>query len=290
MALWPNNSRNIFGAFPMYSDGYSEFLKASQLAWRDITYFTNDEIEETSSWPEGAAESPSCIILPIISGGMASGNNATDISLTGAGNLLSGAPIQGDATFSITGNNSNLSLIIGMEGDATFTLTAPNALLSLTIGLEGDATWSITAANANLGLIVPFGGDATFTITGTADLKGICSLAGDITPYTELSPENLAAAVWNALSSAYETAGTMGEKLNAAGTAGDPWTGLIEGSLSAGDVMRILLSVAAGETTIIDNGGGYATVTFKSQDGTINRIVADMSGSERISLIVDGRD
>ena len=271
----------------MYSDGYSEFLKASQLAWRDITYFTNDEIEETSSWPEGAAESPSCIILPIISGGMASGNNATDISMTGAGNLLSGAPIQGDATFSITGNNSNLSLIIGMEGDATFTLTAPNALLSLTIGLEGDATWSITAANATLGLIVPFGGDATFTITGTADLKGICSLAGDITPYTELSPENLAAAVWNALSSAYETAGTMGEKLNAAGTAGDPWTGLIEGSLSAGDVMRILLSVAAGETTIVDNGGGTATVTFKSQDGTINRIVADMDGSERISLIVD---
>jgi len=207
----------------MYSDGYSEFLKASQLAWRDITYFTNDEIEETSSWPEGAAESPSCIILPIISGGMASGNNATDITLTGAGNLLSGAPIQGDATFSITGNNSDLSLIIGMEGDATFTLTAPDALLSLTIGLEGDAEWSITAANANLGLIVPFGGDATFTITGTADLKGICSLAGDITPYTELSPESLAAAVWNALSSAYEIAGTMGALLNTAGSGGlDP--------------------------------------------------------------------
>jgi len=207
----------------MYSDGYSEFLKASQLAWRDITYFTNDEIEETSSWPEGAAESPSCIILPIISGGMASGNNATDITLTGAGNLLSGAPIQGDATFSITGNNSDLSLIIGMEGDATFTLTAPDALLSLTIGLEGDAEWSITAANANLGLIVPFGGDATFTMTGAADLKGICSLAGDITPYTELSPESLAAAVWNALSSAYEIAGTMGALLNTAGSGGlDP--------------------------------------------------------------------
>lgn len=223
MALWPNNRRDIFGSFPMYSDGYSEFLKASQLAWRDITYFTNDEIEETSSWPEGAAESPSCIILPIISGGMASGNNATDITLTGAGNLLSGAPIQGDATFSITGNNSDLSLIIGMEGDATFTLTAPDALLSLTIGLEGDAEWSITAANANLGLIVPFGGDATFTMTGAADLKGICSLAGDITPYTELSPESLAAAVWNALSSAYEIAGTMGALLNTAGSGGlDP--------------------------------------------------------------------
>ena len=290
MALWPNNRRDIFGFSPKYSDGYSEYLKASQLAYRKLSYFGNTVIEETSSIPEGAAQSPSCIVLPVIAGGMSSGGNAIGITFTGVGNLLNGAPISGGASFSLDSGSVNLSLIIGMEGDATFTLTAPNALLSLTIGLEGDATWSITAANANLGLIVPFGGDATFTITGTADLKGICSLAGDITPYTELSPENLAAAVWNALSSAYETAGTMGEKLNAAGTAGDPWTGLIEGSLSAGDVMRILLSVAAGETTIVDNGGGYATVTFKSQDGTINRIVADMSSSERISLIVDGRD
>jgi len=270
MALWPNNRRDIFGAFPMYSDGYSEFLKASQLAWRDISYFGNNVIEETSSIPEGAAQSPSCIVLPVIAGGMASANNASDISMTGAGNLLSGAPIDGAATFSITGNNSNLSLIVGMGGNATFTLTAPDAILSLTIGIEGDATWSITAANANLGLIVPFGGDATFTLTGTANLKGICSLAGNITPYTELSPENLAAAVWNALASAYETAGTMGALLNTAGSGGlDP--ALVE---KIEELWRL-----AG----LDSANPLVVTSTSRDAGTISQTIEDSSGTVTVT-------
>ncbi len=35
---------------------------------------------------------------------------------------------------------------------------------------------------------------------------------------------NRSAAVWNAVAANYNATGSMGEKLNAAGTAGDPWT------------------------------------------------------------------
>lgn len=62
----------------------------------------------------------------------------------------------------------------------------------------------------------------------------------------------------------------------------------IEGSVTLRQAIRILMSVAAGETVITDLGGGAAEVTFKSQDGTIDRVFAIMAGSERTSVTVNG--
>jgi hypothetical protein len=112
-------------------------------------------------------------------------------------------------------------------------------------------------------------------------------MAGAVTPFTELSPQNLAAELWNSLASEYAADGTMGSKLNAAGSAGDPWTGNIEGVLTAKDAMRILLSVAAGNTVITDNGNGTALVEFKSRDGATSRVSATMDGSERVNVIIN---
>ena len=53
-------------------------------------------------------------------------------------------------------------------------------------------------------------------------------------------------------------------------------------------VVRILAAVAAGQTTIVDNGGGTATVTFRDVNDTKDRVVAEMTGSEHVSLTLDG--
>jgi hypothetical protein len=45
-------------------------------------------------------------------------------------------------------------------------------------------------------------------------------MAGEWTPFTELSPENLAREVWNAVAATYNAAGTMGAKLNTASSGG----------------------------------------------------------------------
>jgi hypothetical protein len=78
----------------------------------------------------------------------------------------------------------------------------------------------------------------------------------------------------------------MGEKVNASGSAANPWTEVIESGLSAGDVMRIILAIQAGETTVSDVGGGTKTITFKGQDGATDRVIASVSGSDRISVSV----
>ena len=62
------------------------------------------------------------------------------------------------------------------------------------------------------------------------------------------------------------------------------WDEIIDGSLTARQVMSLLLSFATGKTTISDLGGGSATVTFKAVDGTTTRISASMTGSERTTV------
>jgi hypothetical protein len=51
---------------------------------------------------------------------------------------------------------------------------------------------------------------ATITVSPTGTIVANGALAGSILPYTELSPESLANAVWESLATAHNTAGTMG--------------------------------------------------------------------------------
>jgi hypothetical protein len=64
-------------------------------------------------------------------------------------------------------------------------------------------------------------GNASFSVTASATLIGIGVLAGNITPFTELSPQNLADAVWQATASEYINNDTMGKQLNSVKTNSD---------------------------------------------------------------------
>ena len=46
--------------------------------------------------------------------------------------------------------------------------------------------------------------------------------------------------VWNALAADYNVSGTMGQKLNGAGSAGDPWTTDLSGYNTANTAGKIL--------------------------------------------------
>lgn len=61
----------------------------------------------------------------------------------------------------------------------------------------------------------------------------------------------------------------------------------IEGSVTMRQALRILLAVAAGKTNINDLGGGLAEVTFRDILDVKDRVVADMTGSERTTVTLD---
>jgi hypothetical protein len=132
--------------------------------------------------------------------------------------MQSGWNIAGLAEGTTPTTAATLQLVVSMLASAAGEATVAgniNAALLLAGTANGEATnnaiitalaWAIGQAN----------GEATATLVryATGELKG------SIRPFTELSPEGLAAAVWNSLVSAYQEDGTMGKALGTASSGG----------------------------------------------------------------------
>lgn len=99
-------------------------------------------------------------------------------------------------------------------------------------------------------------------------------ISADITPFTTLSPQSLATAVWSALASENNLAGSMGALLNA---SGDPWVEVIEDGLDAKNAMRLVVSAVAGKLS----GANSSTITIRNA-------VADDKDRIVASVDVDG--
>lgn len=244
MAVWPNNFRSAsgWGAYRHY--GITSFYSYKSTAGSRLGFFYRDGAERSASYPDGYAMSGS-VIPPIVAGGM-SGYGKSVETITLQGGLTNGGFIAGSGTTFLSGDDISLSLVVGLSGTSTITLQGEDIELKLSIGLDGSGVWAITGDGDVLSLVVPFDGLGTFAITGISDLKGKLSMTGEWTPFTELSPESLAAAVWDALAASNNDAGSMGEKLNSAGTAGDPWTADLGDyeSGTAGDQLKKALTTA----------------------------------------------
>jgi hypothetical protein len=120
---------------------------------------------------------------------------------------------------------------------------------------------------------------ATFAGEGfiDADITAAGRMSATLDAGARPSAFDIAQEVWQAQATSYNAAGTMGEKLNDAGSAGNPWTTVIEDGMTAEEILKLILSVTSGDATGMEG----ATVTFKSQDGTKNRLVATISGGNR---------
>lgn len=222
---------------------------------------------------------------------LAGGRNGTATiaglgSLSGVGTLvvsalatLAGTGAVSQATASALAHATATLLGTGSVSAAGFVVTVLSALATLT----GTGTVSQAALGALTG--------ATSTLSGQGAVSAVIQALGNVSAEIVVSynpdADAIAAAVWNSIAADFNDAGTMGEKLNDAGSAANPWTEVIEGSLTATQVMRLLLAVAAGRTVITDNGDGTATVAFRDQANTTDRVEATMDGSERTTVTLD---
>ena len=158
----------------------------------------------------------------------------------------------GDLTGDIAGALSAVATLAG-EGDLTGAIQGAVQILSDITG-SGELSAAIIG---NWNMAVAISGTSTLT----SDIEALANListlvqsgeltvtsgavAGDmssnITSFSELSPENLAAAVWNSLAASYNTSLTMGEKLNDAGSAGDPWSTILPGTYTGEQAGKIV--------------------------------------------------
>ena len=205
---------------------------------------------KTASIPEGYAPKAT-VVMPVKAGGM---SGTAHIAISGEGNLLQGGPMVGEGSMSFTSDDASLGLIVSMSGDGTITFTAAGASLALTMAMDGNGNITLTGSGG-LSMIVPFEGNGNITFTGSADLRGRCSMQGEWTPYTELSPENLARAVWDALATQFNETGTMGSKLNTASSGGVDMGAMVDAVLAALNATTIPTDVRkVNGDTIIGHG------------------------------------
>ncbi len=211
---------------------------------------------------------PGSYALPDKSGGMSIGwrGNGTltplttrlipaklaTIDLTGLGDLDATAQLVISMLLALTGS-----------GDIDFDL---RALLNASINLTGTGDLDADAT-----------GYAALqaALSGAGDLDAIVAAYGNmeidiVVTGTGLTTANVGQAVWAALAASNNDPGTMGEKLNDAGSASNPWTEVLEAGLTAGDFMRLFMSVLAGNAEFNEDG----SVTYKALDGTTTRISA----------------
>jgi len=75
--------------------------------------------------------------------------------------------------------------------------------------------------------------------------------------------------------------------IQVSGGGGGGWTDPIEGGYTAEELLRLVVATVAGKSTVIDNGDGTKTISFRDIDDTKNRIEVELENSERTNVTLD---
>jgi hypothetical protein len=219
--------------------------------------FTGSTYAKTASTPDGYGMKG--YVPPLKAGSMSTLTKIADVG--GTSNVLSGGPMIGTGEVATFTDSAGLSMVVSMSANVSMiTFSASGIVLALTIGLSGTAEWTLTGTSG-LSMTVPVEGTGSVaSLTGTSDLRGILSMAGEWTPFTELSPQGLASAVWNSLLSEYQITGSAGKALSTASSGGVDLVALAQAILDAAEVTPIHANIKeVNDITVIGTGAAGDT-------------------------------
>jgi hypothetical protein len=262
-----------------------DYAANTRANWDNASYWKSKQVNmnQKASFGSGynLGETP---VGPIKSGELASNTRISGVASTNFSASpvrLSQAVLSGLASVS----SGNLSVLLPVAGSISGVGSISNASLLATSALSAILA-GVTSISSDLSALVPLSASLAGTSSmSTASLKGFAAVSATIEVGASVGLS--ASDVWNYNIASISGSGLAGTKLNDASSAGNPWTEVIESGYTAEEVLRILFSVAAGKTNIVDNGGGSATVTFRDIADTKDRIEAEMIGSERDTVTLD---
>lgn len=224
----------------------------------------------TSALPEGNL-APAAWMLPQKGGAMS-------MRALGQGAFAAGLVPTRPMTIDLTGSGGLtaigalvVSMALAMAGSGSLTASIQGRL-NATLDMTGSG--GLTAAMTGLGNMVldALGqGDLDATIAAFGDMEIDLVVTG-----TGLSTANVGAAVWQALAASFNSPGTMGEKLNDAGSAANPWTEDLSGPQTAGTaghMLKIVQQILRNKQ-ITDPDTGVMTVY--DDDGTTVLFTANL--------------
>lgn len=149
-------------------------------------------------------------------------SRSMSIDLTGAGDMTAAAALV-------------VSMLCAMTGAGTLAATIQGQL-SMAVDFSGSG--DLSAAMSGIASMAA-------DLTGTGDLGATIAAYGNmaidiVVTGTGLSTANVGQAVWSALAAVNNDPLTMGNKLNSAASAGDPWGTALPGAYPAGSAGYIV--------------------------------------------------
>lgn len=262
------------------------YMKASTLR----NFYIGDHVivgqTDKACFPTGTQSPYNLVLAP--NGGELSSTTMITQSSSLVTSLTKGINILSDLSGSGTITDAQLSLIVKLASAILGASTLDSSIISeLELAAELSGSGDITAS---LGIIA----NVVCGMTGSGSLeaggRGTASLAADITSSSALSPESLAAAVWNSLAAAFNQTGTMGEIMNSIGTGADPWGVDLPASYTGTQAGAILAQIQ----TLVDELhqlqgaklGSVMTVDTINGTRSVGSIVLDLgSPSEGITTV-----
>ena len=174
-----------------------------------------------ASFPTGTEPHYSWILAP--KGGELSSttrvNGAGGVSSNAAQGINIAADLSGSGQITTPSLALVTSMIATLAGSGALTGSMVGTVqLAANLAGSGDLAGSLKLI---AGLISALSGSGALT----ADLKGKLSLSADLFVNSGTATVNeMATAVWDVVAADHDTAGTMGEKMNDAGSASNPWS------------------------------------------------------------------
>ena len=216
------------------SGSRAENMKSGAIRGRFYGDASVDGETDRNSTPNGYRPPYSWVLSPK-TGGLSSYGSLVGDGEISSSNLAGG--LNAEAT--LAGSGVIFDAALGLIASAVATLSGIGGISGDIVG-KLEATADLAGSGDLTGALGALA-DCVATLIGTgtlaSDITAKANLSADITPFTELSPEALAAAVWNAVATIFNTAGTMGEKLNDSGSASNPWATDLGGK-TAGDRLK----------------------------------------------------
>lgn len=134
-------------------------------------------------------------VIPQKAGGMASFNNVNGLGTISNANEVSGINLLANLSGTGTISNADLNLIIALaaalSGSGTISNAALDAIASMAATLAGQGLITDAALSSIVGMTAALSGSGTIA----GDFIGALYMEADLTPFTELSPQSLAAAI-----------------------------------------------------------------------------------------------
>jgi hypothetical protein len=250
-AAGATNATEISSGFYYFDLGTGDTGTNGPLAWRGAVATVDDvgDVLEVVN-----ATNAGFTALPNVASGSAgavitSGTGTAQLATTSGQVLLQTGTGTGQLDFTSGVVKANTTQLAGQTVTAAAGVTFPTSIASPT-NITSATGVTLTATT---GL-----GNQTANITGTVSTVTNLTNAptnGDLTATMKTS---VASAVLDATAASYNTAGTIGNKINSAASAGDPWSTAVPGAYAAGSAGYIL-----------GNGVPLSTTTQQSVADTI---------------------